>query len=297
MREAPAQSPAMSGIDLSLLPAPDVIEALDYETIFGEMVAAVQTGVPEAAIAAIPDFDGTIESDPAVKVLQVAAWFRLLDRARVNAAARANLVADAEGADLDNLGANLLVDRLDGEEDDAYRERIVLAPDGYSVAGPEQAYIYHARSADADVKDARAISPTPGDVTVYVMSKTGTGAASDDLVATVTAALNADTIRPLTDHVTVVSVTVVEFDFTAQIYTFEGPDPAVVLAAAIAGRDKYIAAMRKIGRDITVSALSGSMFVEGVQKIVLDMEEDLVIGDDQVAYCTSATTTHAGIAE
>src|SRR5258707_10016523 len=35
-----------------------------------------------------------------------------------------------------------------------FRSRVHLAPRGFTVAGPEGAYIYHARSADGQVLDA-----------------------------------------------------------------------------------------------------------------------------------------------
>lgn len=44
------------------------------------------------------------------------------------------------------------------EDDTSLRTRLVLRPEGFSVAGPEGAYIYHARSADGDVLDASATS-------------------------------------------------------------------------------------------------------------------------------------------
>src|SRR3546814_9711108 len=43
------------------------------------------------------------------------------------------------------------------ESDSDLRRRLVLAPEGYSVAGPEGAYIFHALSAHPDVLDASAI--------------------------------------------------------------------------------------------------------------------------------------------
>jgi phage-related baseplate assembly protein len=44
------------------------------------------------------------------------------------------------------------------EADEDLRQRIVLAPESFSVAGPELAYVFHARSAHPDVLDASATS-------------------------------------------------------------------------------------------------------------------------------------------
>ncbi|NIK10165.1 phage-related baseplate assembly protein [Xanthomonas arboricola] len=105
------------------------------------------------------------------------------------------MLAFATGTNLDHLGALLGVARLvldpgqpeNGiaptyESDVAFRRRIQLAPEGFSVAGPEGAYIYHALSAAADVMDASATSPAPGQVLVTVQSRTGDGAAPKALL-------------------------------------------------------------------------------------------------------------------
>lgn len=44
--------------------------------------------------------------------------------------------------------------------DDRYRERIRIAPSALSTAGPERAYVYWAKTADAGIKDVAAISET-----------------------------------------------------------------------------------------------------------------------------------------
>lgn len=46
----------------------------------------------------------------------------------------------------------------DGVGDDHYRERIRLAPTALSVAGPRDAYEYHAKSADASIVDVAVLS-------------------------------------------------------------------------------------------------------------------------------------------
>ncbi|PJN94872.1 baseplate assembly protein, partial [Amaricoccus sp. HAR-UPW-R2A-40] len=92
----------MSGfgaIDLSRLPPPDVVERLDFETILGAMKADLIARAPDLAPAL------ALESEPAVKILEVAAYRELLLRARINDAARAVMIATATGADLDHLAA------------------------------------------------------------------------------------------------------------------------------------------------------------------------------------------------
>lgn len=59
----------MAVIDLSQLPAPEVIEVLDYETIFEERKATLISLYPEDEQEAIAR-TLSLESDPIVKILQ-----------------------------------------------------------------------------------------------------------------------------------------------------------------------------------------------------------------------------------
>lgn len=291
-----------TGVDLSRLPAPSVIEALDYETIRSEALASFS--------ALFPDFDATVESDPVVKLIELFAWRELALRQRVNDAARAVMVAYAVGSDLDALGALFQVERwiitpadpdagtpavLESDED--FRRRIVLAPEGYSVAGPAGAYIFHTLSASTDVLDASATSPSAGQVLVTVLSRTGSGAAGAGLLATVSAALNAESVRPITDQVTVQSAAIVNYAISATITYLPGPDRAVVRAAAAAALDAYIAETHRLGRDVTRAGIIGALFVPGVHNITLATPAaDVVCTSLQAPWCTGITLADGGTA-
>lgn len=95
---------AYTKVDLSQLAPPNVVEALDFESIFAAMLADLR--------ARDSTFTALVESDPAYKILEVAAYRELLIRQRVNDAAKAVMVAYATGADLDQIGANYDVARL-----------------------------------------------------------------------------------------------------------------------------------------------------------------------------------------
>jgi len=72
---------SFSAIDLSALPAPDIIETLDFEVILAAMLTDLQ--------ARDASFSALVESDPAYKILEVAAYRELLLQARINSAAKA----------------------------------------------------------------------------------------------------------------------------------------------------------------------------------------------------------------
>lgn len=294
-----------NAVDLSRLPAPSVVEALDFETILAAMRADLVARAPNLAAAL------QVESDPLNKLLEVCAYRELILRQRVNDAAKAVMVAYAEGSDLEQLAALLGVTRLlldpgnsdEGidptfESDEDLRRRVVLAPEGFSVAGPEGAYIFHALSADGDVLDAAAASPSPGQVVVTVLSRLGNGMASAALLAAVTARVGADNVRPLTDQVLVQSAEIVGYQVEAQLITYEGPDSALVLAQAKANLAAFVEAQRKIGRDITRSGIMAALHVGGVHSVnLVKPAANIIVSRSQAATLTSSSVTHGGIAD
>jgi phage-related baseplate assembly protein len=293
---------AFTTVNLSQLPAPDVVETLDYEAILAAMLADL--------VARDPVFTALVESDPAYKILEVAAYREVLLRQRVNDAAKGVMLAFASGSDLDQIGANYSVTRLvvdpgdtaavppvppTYETDDDFRARIQLSPEAYTTAGSEGSYVFHGLGADGDVKDVQAVSPTPGDVVVYVLSRSGTGLATPELIAAVTAALNAERVRPMTDRVTVLSASVVNYVINAELIVYPGPDPEVVRQAALDAVTLYAEAQRRIGYDVTLSGLYAALHQPGVQTVnLISPTATIVMSDGESSYCTSITVTNGG---
>ena len=294
-----------SAVDLSQLPAPSVVEVLDYESVLEAMLTDLR--------ARDASFTAITEADPAYKILETAAYRELILRQRINEAAQSVMLAYALSTDLDNLGALLNVTRLETdagdpdavppiaasyETDDALRRRIQLALEGFSVAGPEGAYIFHALSADGEVLDASAISPNPGEVLVTVLARTGSGEAPQSLLDTVDATLNAEDVRPLTDQVSVQSATINEYSVQATLYFYSGPDRSLVLAEAQSAIDAYTAQQHRIGLDVTLSGIYAALHQQGVQRVELSAPTDNIVIDAQsAAYCTDITLTDGGIDE
>lgn len=294
-----------TAIDLSRVPAPAVVQTLSAEQILAEML--------DDLLARHPEFTALLESDPAIKLLEVAAYRELLLRQRINEAAQAVMLPYALGTDLDNLGALFGVERLitdpgdatavppvppTYEEDPEFRYRIQLSLEGLSTAGPEGAYIYHSLSASGQVLDASAISPTPGQVLVTVLSRIGNGVASPELQATVYAAINAEAVRPLTDYVQVQSATITQYAIEATLYFYAGPDREVVLANAQAAAEAYAAAQHRLGRDVTLSGIYAALHQPGVQRVELTSPAaSIVVGRQGATYCTAITLHDGGLDE
>lgn len=270
-------------IDLSQLPPPDVVESLDYEAVYQEL---------RATFASLyPDHNALLESDPAIKLLELAAYRELQLRARINDAARAVMLAYAMGSDLDNLAANLETERLPGESDARLRARAQLAPEGTTGAGPRLAYRYHALGASVDVRDVHIDSPVPGTVRVTLLAEPSvqhpSGVPSTGLQASVAAALNADDVRPICDEVVVVPASVVLYGVEARLTTLPGPDREALRAAALAACQRYVEAQFRLGYDVTVSGLHAALHQPGVMRVdLLQPAATLAIGPQQAALCT-----------
>ena len=294
-----------TAIDLSQLPVPNVVEAIDYEEILSALL--------EDLVERYPEFDVPAESDPIYKVLEVAAYREMLVRQRVNQAARAVMLAYAEDEDLDNLGALFNVKRLqtyagdpgaippvppEYETNPDFRRRILLSLEGLSTAGPEGAYIFHALSASGSVLDASATSPAPGDVVVTVLGREGDGTAPPELLDAVEQAVGAETVRPLTDHVTVQGAEVVPYTIAATLYFQPGPDSQVVLAEAQAEAQRYADRQHRLGMDITLSGVYAALHRAGVQRVELASPAATInINRQQAAYCTAIALTDGGVHE
>ena len=292
-------------IDLSGLPAPDVIETLNADAIKADMLAML--------VSKHPEFTALVESDPAYKIIEVAVYRELLIRARVNDGARAVMLAYATGADLEQLAALFGVTRklLDAgdpdavppvpatyETDSALRYRTQLALEGLSTAGPVGAYQYHALSV-AGVKDVGVQGPPdtdPGDVLVTILADEDDGTADTALINAVDAALNAETVRPLTDNVTVQSASIHNYEIVATLYIGEGPDPDLVRQNSLASVQSFVGARHRVGLDVHLTALHAALHVSGVERVTLSapgIEADFVAANDEAPYCTAITLSTA----
>jgi phage-related baseplate assembly protein len=295
-------------IDLSRLPTPNVVEPLDYETILAERKAELVATFPAAEQETIAA-RLALESEPLTKLLQENAYRELVWRQRVNEAALAVLLPFARGADLEQIAARFNVARLTiipanpsavppvaavMEGDESLRERTQMAMEGLSVAGPRNAYIFHARSADGRVADAWAHSPSPAEAVVTVQSALGNGTASAELLALVDAYLSDEDRRPVADRLTVQSATVIEYQVTA-VLTLDtvGPEAEPIRAAAEARLAALVTRRRRLGMEVNRSALDAAMHIEGVRRVDLPGWADIIANNQQAPYCTGYSVTVA----
>ncbi|MFF3703885.1 baseplate assembly protein [Pseudomonas qingdaonensis] len=293
----------MSIVDLSVLPAPKVLEDLDFEAVFQDDLAAFRLHMGD-------NWDALLESDPVTKLLEVGAYRKLGNRARVNDAAKALLLAFAKGPDLDHLAANVRLKRLVVqaedlvsvppvaevlEEDDALRERVQLVYEGLTTAGPRNSYILHARNASGLVADATAESPAPAVVDVTVLSLDGNGVASAELLAEVAAHLNDDDVRPVADRVNVRSAEVIQYRIDAVLYLAgNGPETEATLAECQRRLQAWINPRRRLGVEVSRSAIDAQLHISGVGRVELTGWVDIRPSKAQAAWCNGFKLTRGG---
>jgi len=267
-------------IDLSKLPAPDVIETLDFENLLTDYINDFN--------ARNPNYATLLESDPAIILMQVVAYREMLLRARINEAAKANMLAYATKGDLDNLAAFFGVERLEDETDERLRKRTQLALEGFSTAGPVGAYIFHSLSASNEVKSVSVKSPNPGEVLVTILSNIGDGTVGQELIDTVLAKLNEDDIRPLTDLVSVQGAEIINYQVEAVITVYSGPSSAIVETEANDALQKFISDRHEIGRVIAISGIYDALHVDGVKKVeLISPVADVETNNEQAPYCSN----------
>nr|WP_314494085.1 baseplate J/gp47 family protein [uncultured Pseudomonas sp.] len=285
-------------IDLTALPAPAVLETLDFEETYQAELAIFQQLMEQDG----QEWSAPLESDPVTKLIELGSYRRLLNRARVNDAGKALLLAYAKGTDLDQLAANVSLQRLVVqaedltavppvpavmEEDDALRERVQLVYEGLTTAGPRNSYILHARNASGLVADATAESPSPAVVVITVLSLDGTGAAPAELLDAVAAQLNDDDVRPVADRVTVQSAQILPYKVSAKVFMVSnGPENEAILATCRTRLQAWVNPRRRLGVEVARSGVDAQLHIDGVSRVELTGWADIKPTKAQAAWCT-----------
>ena len=293
----------MSTIDLSALPAPQVLESLDFEELYQDDLATFRDYMGD-------NWTASLESDPVTKLLELGAYRRMQNRARVNDAAKALFLAHATGADLVQLAANVNLERLVIQAEDltavppvaavlesydALRERIQLRYEGLTTAGPRNSYILHARNASGLVADATAESPAPAEVVVTVLSLEGDGTASPELLVEVDAYLNDEDRRPVADRLTVQGAEILPYRIDAVVYMAgTGPENEAALAECNARLQAWINPRRRLGVEVARSAIDAQIHVSGVARVEIPGWVDIRPTKAQAAWCTGFTLKRGG---
>lgn len=244
------------------------MEQPSYEEILNRM--------KEELLRRDANFTALVESDPAIKILEIAAWRELLLRERINEAAQSNLLKFAKGEDLKRLGEFYGVERKNEEEDEQFRKRIKAKIVGWSSVGN---YRYHALSADARVEDALVESPSPGSVRISILS-TKLSTDKEELLNVVKEHVARDDIRVLTDTVEVVNCTMIPIVIHSKMNAIS---EEVVGQARKKFIEKFESA-RSLGWHVTRSWIIANLFIEGVNNVeLIEPKEDIAVKGNECA--------------
>lgn len=290
-------------IDLSTLPAPEVLENVDFELELEAMRTRLLTLLPEAQRAATEALLAR-ESEPVTKLVELFASEVTRLKQAFNDRASGLLLAFARDGNLDHIGVTYyLTPRLEitpatadepavMESDAEYLRRLLLAQDGLSTAGSVRSYEYHALSASPDVLDARPENAGGGVVRVTVLSRAGDGSPAPALLSVVAAALSAEEVRPLNDTVQVVGATIRQYAIRAAITVPGGPAPEPVLNAAIAAAQQYATRRHRIGLGVVRDAVLAALWLDQVENVeLLEPLADLPPIAGSACYCTNIEVT------
>lgn len=178
----------------------------------------------------------------------------------------------------------------DAESNAEYADRIRLAPNSFSVAGPKKAYEYHAKSVSSAIIDVSVTSPYAGVVHVYPLLEGGT-LPSTEVLNQIEEYLSSDTIRPLTDYVETLSPTAVPYTIRVDYWISESDrtNAESIRAAVEKAVEEYrVWQQSKIGRDILPDRLISNVIRAGAARIdssVLSPSSFKKLEDNEVAQC------------
>lgn len=185
----------------------------------------------------------------------------------------------------------------DVEDDDKFTERIYLHPSSYSTAGSEAAYIYHAKTYRADVSHVAVFSNQPGVVNVMFLLDGELPRGHD--IEGMQEHLDAKTIRPLGDHVSVWIPDEVGYNINLSYYIDQADSAKAVqiqtaVEQAIAD---YKTWQREIGRDINPSQLIRKIMEAGAKRVEVAEPVYTPIGEHEVSRLDTKTVVYGGLEE
>jgi phage-related baseplate assembly protein len=183
------------------------------------------------------------------------------------------------------------------ETDDSLAERVFLAPSSYSVAGPDAAYIYWAKTYNTGIGSVKPTSPNPCEVVIYILMQDGS-IPEDGVVNGLQEYLADGSIRPLTDKVTVKTPTVQEFSVEMTYYINRSDSASAVtiqqeVETAVA---EYINwQTTEIGKDINPSELIKRVVAAGAKRVEVTSPSFRAVAETEVAQCTGQTAMYGGL--
>nr|DAG37891.1 MAG TPA: baseplate assembly protein [Caudoviricetes sp.] len=184
----------------------------------------------------------------------------------------------------------------DIESDADLTYRVYMAPAGYSVAGPKDAYEYFAKSFRADVADVEVYSPAPCKVTVRFLLDGGV-IPDQKTRNEMLAYLSGETRRPLADEVTVEVPEEVGYNITLTYWIAESKSGAAVSiqSAVNAAIAEYQVWQRAMGRDINPTELTARIRNAGAKRVSVTAPVFTAVEEGKLPKAGTVTVTYGGL--
>lgn len=184
----------------------------------------------------------------------------------------------------------------DLESDDAFTERIYLAPSAYTVAGSTDSYEWHAKQFRPDVSDVKAYSPAPSIVNVLFLFEGGILPTEEELRA-MEAHLSHKTIRPTADRVIAVKPAEQSYNISLKYYINESDSgqAATIQKAVETAIAEYKTWQRKLKRDINPSELSKRIMLAGAKRLEITEPVYQPVDENSIAKLEAETILYGGL--
>jgi phage-related baseplate assembly protein len=184
----------------------------------------------------------------------------------------------------------------DIENNESLREKIYLAPESFSTAGPEGAYEFFAKEYLSTIADLKINSSSPGVVDIKFILENGE-IPTEAIIQGLDEYLSDKTRRPLTDNVQVSAPTQIQYDIELTYYikkSDEGIAPIIQTKVIQTIEDYKLWQKTKIGRDIDPDELNSMIRFAGAKRATIIAPIFTPLNDD-VAKVNTVNVVYGGI--
>lgn len=188
---------------------------------------------------------------------------------RVGSAGNGLLAGREMGLAITNSGVNSIIVATDAsggneeEDDETYRARIREYGLASVSTGPEQQYEAVAKAVSSEILDAKALNMGAGNVGVYLLIASDTGAAA--IMQSVLDALSAEDVRPLTDNVSVYRAEDVAYTLNVRYASDNSSATSAAIAAAVSDYQTW--QDQVIGRAFNPDRLMAAIYQAGATRV------------------------------
>lgn len=185
----------------------------------------------------------------------------------------------------------------DKEDDENLAERIYLTPSSWSVAGPDDAYIYWVKTFDAAIKDVRVHSDVPGEVEIRFLLEGGE-IPTETMIEELENFLKSGDIRPLTDHVNVAAPGIHEYEIDLTYYINNSDIKKVSMiqekvSEAVNEYKRWQSA--EIGRDIVPDKLITLIISAGAKRVEVTSPAFCALRWEEIAAAVITNVKYGGL--